>query len=208
MDPQIEITLPERVPLMIFPAALIFPHTIQPLRIFEHRYRAMLTWALEAERMFCLTQLRPGSTDSFSPDDFYHIAGLGLIRASIGQEDGTSHLLLQGLARVQCTDFIQEDSFWTASISLVRDHGHTDAEIGSLVDEVRLLGVACAARTGGVPPEFSQHLNRLRDPGILADAIANAVLADHNRRRELLEEPHVGERLRKLRDFLKSDLAF
>ena len=89
MDPHIEITLPERVPLMIFPAALVFPHTIQPLRIFEHRYRNMLTWALERDRMFCLTQLRPGSTDSTTPEDFYHLAGLGLIRASIEQDDGT-----------------------------------------------------------------------------------------------------------------------
>src|SRR5438045_873903 len=123
MESKTELALPERVPLMIFPTALVFPNTIQPLRIFEPRYRTMLEWALEHDRMFCLTQLRPGSDDSDTENDFYHVAGLGLIRASVGQADGTSQLLVQGLARVALTDLEFEDPFWTAHISPVREHG-------------------------------------------------------------------------------------
>lgn len=204
---QVELTLPERVPLMIFPTALIFPHTIQPLRIFEPRYRAMLVWALERDRMFCLSQLRPGAEDADEPEDFFHLVGLGLIRACVGQQDGTSQLLLQGLVRVRCVELEMEGPFWTARITPVRDCGHTDAENPELMDEVRMLSLARAGQLGQVPPEFASHLDRLHDPGVLADTIANAMISDPMRRQELIEEENVTERLRRVRVMLKADLA-
>lgn len=202
-----EIALPERAPLMIFPTALVFPNTIQPLRIFEPRYRAMLEWALENDRMFCLTQLRPGSDDSDTEEDFYHTAGLGLIRASVGQPDGTSQLLLQGLARVQLSELEMNGPFWTAKISPLRDSGQTDAENPALMDEVRMLALTAAGQMGEVPPEFAQHLENLRNPGILADTLANAMVREPARRQRLIEEGDVADRLRLLRSFLKADLA-
>lgn len=207
MDAKHQISLPERAPLMIFPTALIFPHTIQPLRIFEPRYRAMLAWALENDRMFCLCQLQPGAKDADRPDDFFHTAGLGLIRACVGQPDGTSQLLLQGLARVQCTEFEMEGPFWTARIAPIRDLGHTDAESEDLMDEVRMLALAAATQAGPVPDEFASHLDRLRDPGALSDTISNALVSDPMQRQSLLEEENVADRLRKLRALLKADLA-
>ncbi len=207
MASKTELALPERVPLMIFPTALVFPNTIQPLRIFEPRYRAMLEWALERERMFCLTQLRPGSDDSDTENDFYHVAGLGLIRASVGQPDGTSQLLLQGLARVELSELDFQDPFWTARISPVLEHGHTDAENPELMDEVRMLALTVASQMGEVPAEFAQHLENLRNPGILADTLANAMVREPGRRQKLIEEGDVSERLRLLRSILKADLS-
>ncbi len=202
-----EIALPDHAPLMIFPTALVFPNTIQPLRIFEPRYRAMLEWALEHDRVFCLTQLRPGADDSDTEKDFFHTAGLGLIRASVGQPDGTSQVLLQGLARVQLSELEFEDPFWMARITPLRDRGHTDAENPALMDEVRMLALAAAGMMGEVPPEFAQHLENLRNPGILADTLANAMVREPGRRQQLIEEGDVGDRLRLLRSFLKADLA-
>ncbi len=207
MDPKIAITLPERVPLMIFSTALVFPNTIQPMRIFEPRYREMLAWALEHDRMFCLAQLRPGSNDADSEDDFFHTAGVGLIRACVGQTDGTSQLLLQGLVRVKLSACAREGPFWTAAISAMAEYGHTDAEIASLMDEVRTLSLASAAQLGEVPMEFAQHLEQMKDPGVLADTIANAMVRSPQHRQKLIEEDDVADRLRRLRTILKADLA-
>ncbi len=202
-----ELKLPERVPLMIFSTALIFPNTVQPLRIFESRYRAMLEWALERDRMFCLTQLQPGAEDSFEEDDFYHTAGLGLIRACMRLPDETSQLLLHGMARVQLSDLEMEGPFWTAKITVMRDHGHTDADNASLMDEVRTLVLTSASQAGEVPEEFTEQLELIRDPGVLCDSIGNALVTDPLLRQELLEEEDVTDRLRKLRKMLKADLA-
>ena len=101
---------------MILPEATLFPHASMPLFIFEPRYRAMLAWAIEQHRMFCIALMKPGVEEAKSGDDFHHVAGLGLVRACVQHPDGTSHLVLQGLARVRLTDFIQEKPFRIAEL--------------------------------------------------------------------------------------------
>src|SRR5436189_277456 len=43
--------LPDHVPVMPLPGALLFPHALLPLYIFEPRYREMLEHALNHHRM-------------------------------------------------------------------------------------------------------------------------------------------------------------
>ena len=51
--------LPEQIPVMPLPGALLFPHALLPLYIFEPRYRDMLEHALSHHRMFSVALLKP-----------------------------------------------------------------------------------------------------------------------------------------------------
>src|SRR5947199_5249772 len=99
------VTLPKKVPVMPLPGALLFPHALLPLYIFEPRYRQMLEHALNHHRIFSVALVKPDRYDWQSPADFFHIAGVGLIRACVGRGDGSSNLILQGLERVRFTSF-------------------------------------------------------------------------------------------------------
>jgi Lon protease-like protein len=110
------ITLPKAVPVMPLPGALLFPHALLPLYIFEARYRAMLQHALGEHRMFCVTLIDPPRGEWQSAKDFRHVATVGLIRACVGRSDGTSNLILQGLQRVRFSAFQQEKPFPIAEI--------------------------------------------------------------------------------------------
>jgi Lon protease-like protein len=46
------VDLPDEVPVMPLPGAVLFPHALLPLYIFEDRYRDMLEHALQRDRMF------------------------------------------------------------------------------------------------------------------------------------------------------------
>src|SRR3979411_1417729 len=95
--------IPSEVPVMTLPNATLFPQALLPLYIFEPKYRQMLSDALHSNRMFLVAMQRPGSTRELpSP-----VAGLGLIRVSVGHRDGTSHLILQGLARVELAEAVR-----------------------------------------------------------------------------------------------------
>src|SRR5258706_2451619 len=89
--------LPREVPVMTLPSATLFPQALQPLYIFEPRYRKMLADALQSNRMFAVAMQKPGdSRERPSP-----IAGLGLVRVAVKHADGTAHPILQGLARAE-----------------------------------------------------------------------------------------------------------
>src|SRR5512140_1271838 len=103
-DPRLQsMKIPREVPVMTLPNATLFPQALLPLYIFEPRYRQMLADALHSDRMFSVAMQKPGSArESPTP-----VAGLGLIRVSVGHRNGTSHLILQGLARVELEEAVR-----------------------------------------------------------------------------------------------------
>src|SRR6201989_1199745 len=110
------IALPDEVPVMPLPGALLFPHALLPLHIFEPRYQQMLEHALREQRMFSVAHIKPQRSQWKTTEDFFHVAGVGLIRACVGRNDGTSNLILQGLRRVRFTGFEQNGPFPIARI--------------------------------------------------------------------------------------------
>ena len=48
------------VRLFPLPNLVMFPHVVQPLHIFEPRYREMLEDALEHDRLLAMALLQPG----------------------------------------------------------------------------------------------------------------------------------------------------
>src|SRR5215217_3347905 len=113
------ITLPKQLPVMPLPGAVLFPHALLPLYIFEPRYREMLEHALQQHRIFCVALIKPSCADWDAAEDFFHLATAGLIRACIGRSDGTSNLVLQGLQRVRFTGFEREKPFPVAKIKTI-----------------------------------------------------------------------------------------
>src|SRR5437660_1133908 len=88
--------------LFPLPNLVLFPHVIQPLHIFEPRYREMMADALAGDRLVSIVLLRPGWEASYQGQPLVHeVACLGRIVADQRLEDGRFHLLLRGLARVR-----------------------------------------------------------------------------------------------------------
>src|SRR5438477_8408043 len=130
MDPS--ISLPDHVPVMPLPGALLFPHALLPLHIFEPRYQEMLKHALREHRMFSVALIKPQRSQWKSTEDFFHIAGVGLIRACVGRGDGTSNLILQGLRRVRLSAFAQSAPFPIARIEPLESKSAPSVESDAL----------------------------------------------------------------------------
>src|SRR5712691_8542413 len=127
--------LPREVPVMTLPNATLFPQALLPLYIFEPRYRQMLADALRSDRMFSVAMQKPGRRrETPSP-----VAGLGLIRASVRHRDGTSHLILQGLARVQLETTLRYKPYRIHRIRPLESLPGDTVRVDALVARVREL---------------------------------------------------------------------
>ncbi len=191
---------------MVLPNATLFPKTLLPLRLFEPRYLTMLDWALERERMFCVALMRPGVTEAASPADMHEIAGLGLIRACVAGEDGTFNLVLQGLARVRLTAFVQDTPFRIAELHEQRSASADSVEASAL--SAALLQVCGELRERGfnVPVGFDEQLAKVSDPELVGDVVAHTFVSDPQRRQELLALLDVPARLRRVIRILNENL--
>lgn len=189
---------------MALPSAVLFPNALMPLFIFEPRYRAMLAHSLEHDRMFCIGHMRPGVTEAHTLADLYPIAGLGLVRACVGREDGTSNLVLQGIARVRLGGVVQETPFQMTEILALAAHPAPPEEARELSVDILEL---CSGLEPGVNAGESLHqqLANIADPEVLADVVAHTFLRDPHARQQVLEVLPVHERLETLIRYLRSE---
>lgn len=187
---------------MALPGAVLLPHTLLPLRIFEPRYRRMLAHSLERERMFCIGLMKPNVSEAHTPDDLFSIAGLGLVRACVAAADGTSNLVLQGLARVEFTDFVQEKPFRIAAFRELKSELTNEVEAEALAAKVLELCGKKQMEGIELPAALQNQLPHLSNPDLLADVVASAFVLDPFQRQQLLEQTAVSARLRLLIRFL------
>jgi Lon protease-like protein len=199
------ITLPDQAPVMPLPGALLFPHALLPLHIFEPRYREMLELALSEHRMFCVALVRPERASWKSIDDFFHVAGIGLIRACVGRGDGTSNLILQGLRRVRFSAFEQTAPFPIARIEPLESSAKSSVETEALAGKVLDLYSKFKENGRHLPEKVDEYLSRLADTEMLADLMAATFINDSLRRQQVLEELAVNQRLRLLIQYLREE---
>jgi Lon protease-like protein len=201
------VTLPKQLPVMPLPSAVLFPHALLPLYIFELRYRKMLEHTLQQHRMFCVTLIKPSCPDWHAPEDFFHLATAGLIRACVERGDGTSNLILQGLQRVRFAGFEQEEPFPIASIDAVESRDPTTVETEALGAKVLELYGSLKHERRQLPAKLDRYLSELRDLEMLADLMASTFVNDPLRRQRLLEERSVNQRLRFLIRYLRDEIG-
>lgn len=188
---------------MVLPGAQLFPHVPLPLYIFEPRYRQMLAWSLEADRMFCIASMKPGVTEAYTTDDFYDVVGIGLVRACVGREDGTSHLILQGLARMRIVGFLQDKPFRIAKLRELSSTPTSAEEKGPLMAKMLKESVKHFTGDARMPENVEQEFEKIDDPSVMADVIAHACLQDSEKRQAVLEELDVKKRVKLLLSYLR-----
>jgi Lon protease-like protein len=190
----------------------LFPQALLPLYIFEPRYRKMLADALHSNRMFAVAMQKPGNTREIPAP----VAGLGLIRVSVRHRDGTSHLILQGVARVELEQTVRYKPYRIQRIRSLQtppcDSVAADAllaKVRELLEERIKLGLPFPSLPTVAQPsakEILNYLDTIADPEQAADLVSCAVLPEAAERQTLLEIADVETRLRRLIQFLLAEI--
>ena len=200
-----QVALPAVVPVMPLPGVLLFPNALLPLHIFEPRFRAMLDHALRADRMLCVALVRPERHHWRTSADLFPISTIGLIRACVGRNDGTSDLILQGLRRVRFTGFEQESPYPVARLKGLKTRTRLTVETDALSAKVLEFYQHLKQTGRELPDKVDQYLSEMSDPEMLADLIASTFISDVERRQQLLEELDLDARLRLLIQYLREE---
>jgi Lon protease-like protein len=195
------MTLQERITrsteaLKVFPlpSAVLLPHSVLPLHIFEPRYRQLVGDALVGDKVMALAQLEPGWESRYAErPPMQRMMCVGLIAWHEELEDGRYNILLQGVCRARMlSELPAEHLYREARVELLLDapyHGPEEEQLRQAVLEL----------AGRVPPSFSEGLLPAvarASGGALADVVASAIIPEPERRQELLTQLDVRQRLR------------
>lgn len=193
------------LPLFPLPNLVLFPGVIQPLHIFEARYREMLRFAQDTEHMIGMVLLQPGWEAVYEQTPaIYPVACMGRIMMEEMLADGRSNILLLGLCRVAILDEVKKEPFRIGQVTVLADQYVGVTPQGDDVWIERLMRLCRAAS-----PELADEVQRIRTDkattiplGSLVDSIAaTAEIGEHDKQL-ILEELDVARRARKLHALL------
>lgn len=187
------------LPIFPLPDLTFFPHTLQPLHVFEARYRAMVMDALARNRRLALVKLRPGYQATYGGKPAVHqVAGAGEIVNWERLATGRYNILVKGECRIRIGGELPTDTFYRVVVAQRLEEIPPTTDVSRWLASIR---EACARllRTLDRPTDLLDSvLAGDQPPGVLADRVAAAVLPDPELRQELLETLDVARRLEQL----------
>jgi len=197
------------VRLFPLPNLVMFPNIMQPLHIFEPRYRQMLSHALQGDGLIATALYRPDWENCLSDDPpIFDVVTISKVIANSETEDGRCNLLLKGVSRARIIREIPTDlSYRMADVELLPEPNIDITHLAGLRSEL-LDGFFDLQKRIGEDGESSTQLMEKNLPlGTLADMIAFSIDLGIFQQQQILGAVQVTSRCRKLIQFMDEKLA-
>ncbi len=197
-----------KVRLFPVPNLVMFPHVMQPLHIFESRYKEMLNEALDSDGLIAMSMLQPGWEPEYEsrPSLLPH-ACLGRIVTHHRTDEGNYNVLLLGLKRIKIENELPPvRAFREAEVSLVDDYLPTENDEKRLTLQTMLTKQFEESLPGDQPtnPALRELLSSEVPLSVLTDLVSFAAPLDFKEKCRLLGECNVDRRATLLLEAIES----
>lgn len=193
------IKLDQEIPLFPLPNCVLFPGVVQPLHIFEPRFRQMMCQTMSGQAAMVMALLKPGWEKTYhaSPQIYPRVC-LGRVIAHEKLDDGKFNLLLQGVARVDVVSESRHAGEWGVYRSvMLRRVEETEASGGNEALQRRVLlelFEKSALRELTITPALATLFEESVSLSRLIDGLAFSLVQDCQAKQRLLEEANVAAR--------------
>jgi ATP-dependent Lon protease len=193
--------------LFPLPNLVLFPHVLQPLHIFEPRYRDMLEAAMADDRLIAMGLLMPGwEADYDGRPPVLPMACLGRVASCQQLADGRYNVLLAGLKRAAISkELPPSKSFREARVRLKEDRYPMQGAAARPALQRHLLEVFAQKlpRSAEMREQFDHLLATQISLGTLTDILAYSIDLTVGAKQRLLCELDVDRRAAMLVEHLE-----
>ncbi|CUJ96581.1 Lon protease [Ruegeria denitrificans] len=186
---------------------VVFPHMIVPLFVGRDKSVRALEEVMQDDKQILLSsQIDPGEDDP-AEDGIYRSGVLANVLQLLKLPDGTVKVLVEGQARVQITEFLENEEFFEARAEYLTeipgDVTTTEALLRTVGDEFERY----AKVRKNIPEEALTAVGETTEPAKLADLVSGHLGIEVEQKQELLETLSVSERLEKVYGLMQGEMS-
>jgi len=176
-------------PLFPLPDVVFFPKTLLPLHVYEPRYRALASDALEQDRAICTALLKPGwESDYYGSPEVYPVGCVGKIVQHQKLPDGRFNIMLDGIAKVRIESSVRLEPYRLVRVRPVEDDSSWARGESATKEAAELVRLFRQVHEGQSPAillaeAFGQDLN----PESVLNTVALHLNAEPELKEQLLE---------------------
>jgi ATP-dependent Lon protease len=186
---------------------VVFPHMIVPLFVGREKSVKALEEVMADDKQILLSsQIDPGVDDP-DADGIFRAGVLANVLQLLKLPDGTVKVLVEGQARVQITEFLENDNFFEARAEYLTempgDVTITEALLRTVGDEFARY----AKVRKNIPEEALAAVGESTEPAKLADLVAGHLGIEVEQKQDLLETLSISERLEKVYGLMQGEMS-
>ncbi|AGI68826.1 ATP-dependent protease La [Octadecabacter antarcticus 307] len=186
---------------------VVFPHMIVPLFVGREKSVSALEEVMNDDKQILLSsQIDPGVDDP-DQDGIYKAGVLANVLQLLKLPDGTVKVLVEGIARVRITGFIENDKYFEASAEYLTEMPGDMTTIEALTRTVAKEFERYSKAKKNIPEEAMGAVSEASEPAKLADLVAGHLGIEVKQRQELLESLSVSERLEKVYGLMQGEMS-
>ncbi|HYQ88816.1 MAG TPA: LON peptidase substrate-binding domain-containing protein [Candidatus Binatia bacterium] len=176
-------------PLFPLPDVVFFPKTLLPLHVYEPRYRALASEALEQDRIICTALLKPGwESDYYGSPEVYPVGCLGKIVQHQKLPDGRYNITLDGIAKVSIESSVRLEPYRLVRVKAMEDDAAWARSQGAVEEAAELMQLFREVHEGQAPSILlAEMLGQEMTPESILNTVALNLNAEPGVKEQLLE---------------------
>ncbi len=197
----------EKLPMIALRGLSVFPAMILNFDIERPISVAALDQAMEGERRIFLLAQRDADIEEPEERDLYHIGCVAYVRQILRMPGGAVRVLVEGKSRAQLNRIIAMKPWMEAAVELIPEEAdleHVRLREALMRRTRGLVGHMRMLLQGNGP--VSGNVDGYRDPGALADFLAQNMHIPHEKKQTILETVQPLRRLEKMNEFLEYEI--
>lgn len=196
----------QELPLIPLRNMVVFPQMIVPLFIGRSKSVKALEETLAKEKMVVFSSQKDEDVEEPEQKDVCEIGTLAEIVQMLSLPDGTTKILVEGIARAKIEKFTQNEPYFRVQVSRIPETEEMDVNTEALVRVVIKQFENYVKLNRRIPSETLMSIVNVDNPGRLADLIASYLALKVQERQAILEAIDAGERLKKLSEILDKEI--
>jgi ATP-dependent Lon protease len=196
----------EELPLIPLRNMVVFPQMIVPLFIGRAKSVKALEETLAKEKMVVFASQKNEDVEEPTPKDICSIGTLAEVVQMLDLPDGTTKILVEGVARARIEDFTQNSPYYRVRVSRIAEPDEVTVEIEAQIRLVIKQFENYVRLNKRIPSETLMSIINVENPGRLADLIASYLTLKVDEKQAILEAISPQKRLKKLSEVLDKEL--
>lgn len=198
---------PKELPLIAVKDMVIFPGAVIPIAVKRPKSVKALNESQKTGRMAIFVAQKKSDVQKPKSTDLFNIGTLAKIREVVKQPDGVVRILVEGVGKVNITEYLQEDPFFKVKYNPVTPQASSKSEKTEAMMYSAVNQFKEAVNLGAtVPLDVLLVIVNITDPFQLANVIALNIDFNIDEKQLILEANSVEEKLKKVNDALSRQL--
>ncbi|MFY0595917.1 MAG: endopeptidase La [Cognatishimia sp.] len=186
---------------------VVFPHMIVPLFVGREKSVRALEEVMQDDKQILLASQIDPAEDDPEAEGIYRTGVIANVLQLLKLPDGTVKVLVEGQARVQINDFLENDVFFEATAEYLTEMPGDATTIEALLRSVGDEFERYAKIKKNIPEEALSAVSETEEPARLADLVSGHLGVEVDQKQELLETLSVSERLEKVYGLMQGEMS-